>query len=282
MTPDPRITPARPDLAAAALRGSVEAARFVEPRARMLTVSAAPMTATPDGGARMTSQLLFGEQFDVYESEALWAWGQSSLDGYVGYVPAACLDDPAALGLARPTHRVAVLGTHLYPEPEVKARPGLALPYAARVSVVGEAGEFVAVAPGGFVPAAHLAPLEAAADWVAEAERLLGVPYLWGGRSSCGIDCSGLVQVGLQAAGRDCPRDSDQQEAALGRPLARGERTARGDLIFWEGHVGVMVSATRLLHANAHHMAVAVEPLAEARRRIAAADGGPLTAIRRL
>ncbi len=281
MTPDPRITPARPDLAAASLEGAVEAARFVEPRDLAVTVPVAPVTAEPDGGGRMTSQLLFGERFLVYERDGLWAWGQSALDGYVGYVPSACLDDPAGLGMAGLTHQVATLGTHLYPEPEVKARPGLALPYGARVAVTGRAEAFVSVAPGGFVPAAHLAPIGGAADWVAEAERLLGVPYLWGGRSSCGIDCSGLVQIALQAAGRDCPRDSDQQEACLGRPLAKGERPARGDLVFWAGHVGIMLTATRFLHANAHHMAVAAEPLAAARRRIAQSGGGAVTSIRR-
>jgi cell wall-associated NlpC family hydrolase len=279
---DPRVTPARPDLAAAHLAGRVEAERFAEAVEAMVCVPAAPVSDRPDGAAAMTSQLLFGERFAVYEAEGQWAWGQCSLDGYVGYVPRACLDDPAAFGGAEPTHRVAAVSTHVYPEPGFKARPGAALPYGARVAVAGAENGFAALAAGGFVPEGHLAPLGTEADPAAEAERLLGVPYLWGGRSSLGIDCSGLVQIVLQAAGRDCPRDSDQQEAALGRPLARGERPRRGDLVFWKAHVGVMLTGTRLLHANIHHMAVAAEPLAEAKARIAAKGEGPVTRIARL
>lgn len=284
MSRDPRITPARPDLAAAHLAGTVAAARFVEPVGRIVCVPAAPMTATPDGAAPMTTQLLFGERLEVLEAEGLWAWGQAALDGYVGYVPAACLDLPEMLGAAAPTHRVAAVSTHVYPEPQVRARPGAALTFGARVAVAGEAAAgWLGLASGGFVPARHLAPLDAVgADPVAAAETLLGVPYLWGGRSAFGIDCSGLVQVAMQAAGRDCPRDSDMQAAALGRDLGPGERLRRGDLVFWKGHVGIMQSATRLLHATGAFMAVVSEPLAGARARIRAAGEGPVTRIARL
>ncbi len=280
--PDPRTTPARPDLAAAHLEGRVAAARFVEPRAMLVCVPAAPVTAEADGAAEMTSQLLFGERFDMLDDDGHWAWGQSALDGYVGYVPRSCLDAPEILGAEGPTHRVAAPSTHVYPEPAFKARPAGGVPYGARIAVAGAEDGFARLAAGGFVPERHIAPLGAPADPVAEAERLLGVPYLWGGRTSLGVDCSGLVQVALQAAGIDCPRDSDQQEAALGRPLAPGERPRRGDLVFWKGHIGILLNGTRLLHANLHHMAVAAEPLAEARRRIAAKGGGPVTRIARL
>ncbi|MEL6219078.1 MAG: NlpC/P60 family protein [Pseudomonadota bacterium] len=280
---DPRTTPARPDLAAAHLRGLVEAERYADPTETMVCTPVAPMSATPDGTAAMTSQLLFGERFTVYDSDGQWAWGQSDLDGYVGYVPRSCLDDPAALGVPEPTHRVAALSTHVYAEPHFKARPGAALPAGARIAVTGERDGFGALGPGGFAPLCHLTPLETPApDWVAEAERFLGVPYLWGGRSATGLDCSGLVQLSLQAGGHDCPRDSDQQEAALGRPLAARERLARGDLVFWKGHVGVMVTGSRLLHANIHHMAVAVEPLSDARQRIREKGEGTVTSRRRL
>lgn len=280
---DPRRRLARPDLATAELEGAVSAARFVVPAEMVVCVPAAPMTAAPDGTGEMVTQLLFGEPFRVAEEDAHWAWGQSALDGYVGYVPRSCLDDPALIGAPGPTHRVCVLSSHVYPEPDFKSRPGAALTYGARVAVADAAGDWAVLASGGCVPAGHLAQLNApACDWVAEAERLAGVPYLWGGRSSLGLDCSGLVQLALQAAGIAAPRDSDQQAAELGRDLPKGARPARGDLVFWRGHVGIMVTGRRLLHANIHHMAVAEEPLAEARARIAATDTGPVTRIARL
>ncbi len=278
--PDPRTTLARPDLAAAGLEGVVEAARYALPRPMLVCVAAAPLTAEPDGLAPMTSQLLFGETFEMLDGDGQWAWGRSALDGYVGYLPRSTLDTPEALGPGPATHRVSAVSTHAYPSPDVKARPGAALPYGARVAATGGENGFARLAAAGWVPEGHLAPLDAPArDWVAEAERLLGVPYLWGGRSSLGVDCSGLVQVALQAGGLACPRDSDQQEAAL--PRAMGRRR-RGDLVFWDGHVGVLQSATRLLHATAHHMAVVSEPLAEVRARIASQGYGPVTGIRRV
>jgi len=280
---DPRVTPARPDLAAAHLKGLVQAARYVEPVARVVCVPVAPVSAEPDGNARLTTQFLFGERVAVYEAEGQWAWAQAEADGYVGYVPRSCLDDPEAVGGQAPTHRVAALSTHVYPEPQVKARAVGALSCGARVAVAATEAGFAVLAAGGCVPEAHLAPLDTpAADWVAEAERLRGVPYLWGGRSAAGIDCSGLVQLALQSAGRDCPRDSDQQEAAVGGTLESVRALRRGDLVFWKGHVGVMTSARQLLHANIHHMSTVEEPLATARRRIAAAGGGPVTRYARI
>lgn len=272
---DPRLTPARPDLAAAHLEGAVAAERFVEPVWRRVAATMAPVTATPDADAPMTTQLLLGERFAVYEASGGWVWGQAAADGYVGYAPEACFgpDAPA------PTHRVAVLQALVHPEPDLRSRPFAAAPYGATVTAEPAAERWMALADGGFAPLSHLAPLSApAADWVAEAERFLGVPYLWGGRSAAGVDCSGLVQIARQAAALPCPRDSDMQARAPGRDVAR---LRRGDLVFWQGHVGVMLSPTRLLHANAHHMAVVAEPLAEAEARIAASGGGPVTARRR-
>ncbi|GMG83733.1 C40 family peptidase [Paralimibaculum aggregatum] len=284
---DPRVTLARPDLAAAELEGRVSAERYVALREKVVCMPVAPVTATPDGGAGMTTQLLFGERVLVAEEDGHWAWVQGALDGYVGYVPLNCIDDPELMGAAAPSHRVTAVSTHVYPAPDFKSRPGGALSFGARLAVAeavrGNQADFAALASGGFVPLSHVAPLAApASDWVAEAERLVGVPYLWGGRSALGIDCSGLVQLALQAAGRDCPRDSDQQAAVLGTDLPRGAKPARGDLVFWKGHVGIMLNGTRLLHANIHHMAVAAEPLAAARRRIAAAPAGAVTRIARL
>jgi cell wall-associated NlpC family hydrolase len=273
---DPRLTPARPDLAHADMRGTVAADAFAAPTRRVVTVAAAPLTAAPDAEAPMTTQLLFGEGFDVLETRGGWVWGQSALDGYVGYAPEACFSAPGP----EPTHRVAALQAPVYPEPTIKSRPVAALPFAARVAGA-EAGAFLALAEGGFVCRQHVAPADAAeTDAAAVAARFLGAPYLWGGRSAAGIDCSGLVQIAVQATGRACPRDSDMQQAAPGRDVAPG-RERRGDLIFWKGHVGIMVSPTRLLHATGHHMAVVVEPLAEVAARVAAQGHGPVTARRR-
>lgn len=285
---DPRITPARGDIAAAELEGRVAAERYVAASDTVVCVPVAPVSARPDGSAGLTSQLLYGERVRVYEVEGQWAWGQAVLDDYVGYVPRACLDDPA--GLPEPTYRVAATSAHVYATPSFKGRPAAALPYGARLPlgdevVWGDGGQvaFRSLATGGFVACGHVAPLdEPASDWVAEAERFLGVPYLWGGRSSTGIDCSGLLQTALQAAGLDCPRDSDQQAAAVGETLPDDAALRRGDIVFWEGHCGIMTAARTLLHANIHHMTVAKEPLAGARRRIARKGGGDITRKARL
>ena len=279
MTLDLRRTPARPDLAAAHLEGEVEAERFVEPTRLVVTLPVAPMTHRPDGEAPMQNQLLYGETFAAYEHDGEWAWGQAEGDGYVGYLPRASL---APAGEAA-THRVAALITHVYPVASVKARPLGWLTYGALVRVVGVETGFAALAAGGHVPVRHIVPrAHRAADWVAEAERFTGVPYLWGGRAPTGLDCSGLTQLAMEAAGLPCPRDSDMQEAELGRTLPGGTPPERGDLLFWKDHVGIMLDATRMLHANVHHMAVEAEPAAEARSRIEAAGGGPMTRHARL
>ncbi|MHA1527553.1 MAG: C40 family peptidase [Alphaproteobacteria bacterium] len=279
MTPDQRRTPARPDLAAAHLKGEVEAERYAEATPLAVSVALAPLTARPDGAAPLETQLLHGEGFAAYEISGDWAWGQAESDGYVGYVPSACLM-PAG---PAPSHRVAQPITHVYPTPALRDRPIGWLSYGALVRVEGAEAGFAALSTGGFVPAPHLVPRESAAkDWVAEAERLLGAPYLWGGRAPTGLDCSSLVQLALSAAGRGCPRDSDLQAAELGRTLAPGAEPERGDLMFWKGHVGIMLDATRLLHCNAHHMAVAIEPLETAQARILAAGEGPPTRHARL
>jgi cell wall-associated NlpC family hydrolase len=276
---DPRLTPARPDVAAESLRGVVRAARYAAPRPMRVAVPVAPLTATPDSEAPMTSQLLLGERFDVYDAQPGWLWGQSGADGYVGYAPDACFMPEAA----PPTHRVRALQALIYPEPDVRARPVASAPLGALLAAEDtvERG-FLALAPGGYAPAMHLAPCDTAEpNWVTVAARLLGAPYLWGGRTAAGIDCSGLIQIARQAAGFACPRDSDMQAAHPGRDIGEGAPLRRGDLIFWRGHVGVMLGATRLLHANGYHMETVAEPLQTAEARISASGGGPVTARRR-
>jgi len=274
--PDPRLTPARPDLAAERLRGRVVAPRYVAPRRKVTATPVAPMVGAPDGDAPVVSQLLLGEAFDVYDSADGWCWGQAVRDGYVGYVPAACLD---ALGPA-PTHRVTAPQAPVFAAPDIKSRPVGAAPLGAPLAAAADAPGFLALDRGGYLCAQHAAALDAPwPDWVRVARMFLHAPYLWGGRTVGGLDCSGLIQIARQAAGRDCPRDSDMQAAEPGRDVAPGGER-RGDLIFWAGHVGVMLGPRRLLHANAHHMAVVAEPLAVAEARIAATYG-PVTARRR-
>ena len=277
---DPRLTPARPELATKHLEGKVAATRFVEGKAHEVAAPQAAVRRAPASDAPLDTEALKGERVTVYETTAEgWAWGQLDADGYVGWLPASVLRAPGPAA----THKVAVPRTFVFPGPSIKLPPVEVLSFGCRLAIAHIA-EFFAVAPsGGHVPKRHLAPLDAMeTDFVTVAERFLGVPYLWGGKTSLGLDCSGLVQVALTACGISCPRDSDMQERALGAPLATGlEQLRRGDLLFWKGHVAIARDAATLVHANAFHMAVEIEPIGEAVRRIKVA-GGELTSVRRV
>jgi cell wall-associated NlpC family hydrolase len=282
MTLDPRLTPYRPDLAAKDLEGQVDAARFVEGTLREVIEPQAPVRRSPAPDAALDTEALMGERVTVYETtDEGWAWGQLHEDRYVGWLPAAALGAPGAA----PTHRVAALRTLVFPGPDIKLPPLTALPLGARLAVVRHEARFAVRAGGGYVPAQHLAAIDdAAADFVAVAERFVGAPYLWGGKTSLGLDCSGLVQTALTACGIPCPRDSDQQEQALGAAVAANaghSNLRRGDLVFWKRHVAIVRDPQSLVHANGHHMAVAIEPLGEAIARIKA-GGSDVTSVRRL
>ncbi len=275
---DPRLTPARPELAAAHLQGRVEADRFVEAETLQVTAGVAALRIKPADDAEMASQLLHGEVFDVYEEVDGWAWGQARLDDYVGYVDLAALSAPPLA----PDMRVTALRSYVFSEPDLKSAPRFLISLNAKIVGEERAHGFIRAARGGWVYGEHLAPMDRVApDWVAVAEMFAGTPYLWGGKESLGLDCSGLIQTALEAAGMAAPRDTDMQEAAIGAPIGPDASPQRGDLVFWRGHVGVMLDPTRLLHANAHHMAVAIEPVSDAVERIAR-TAGPVTSVRRL
>ena len=283
---DPRLHAFRPDLADLSLQGRVEAPRFIAGSAYHVVAPVAPVRRSPTPDAMVLTEALWGETVEVFETtEEGWAWAQLSVDRYVGWVSA----DALRAGGGQPTHKVSALRTLLFPGPDIKQPPVAALPLGARVTVTGQAEDrnarYALIEPAGAIVVQHLAPVEAVeTDWTSVAERFLGAPYLWGGKTSLGIDCSGLVQVALQACGVDAPRDSDMQEATLGTalPLDGGlPELRRGDLVFWKGHVGIMQDPATLLHANAHHMAVAAEALAGAIERVAA-RGSAVTSIRRV
>jgi cell wall-associated NlpC family hydrolase len=278
---DPRLTPARPDLAAKYLEGKVAAARFVEGEEFEIVKALAPMREAPSSEAMLLTQALKGERVTIYDRNGEgFAWGQLNSDGYVGWLPDRALAKPAAA----PTHKITGLRTFAFPGPSIKLPPADTLAMGAMINVVREEGPFAVTREGWYLPLQHIGSIGShAEDFVAVAERFVGTPYLWGGKSSFGIDCSGLVQVTLNAAGTGCPRDSDMQQDGLGRALdpAQPRRLQRGDLIFWKGHVAIVRDTDTIVHANAHHMATVIENTSEAIARIKTA-GSEITAIKRL
>lgn len=276
---DSRRVPFRDDLAAAHLRGRVASARFVDGEIHHVVAGRVAMWGKPDAGTPFISELVAGEGFTVYEDRDGWVWGQCGTDGYVGWTRAEAL----AEGPADPaTHIVAALRSFVYDAPTMKRPPEDALPMAARVALSGEEENgFLRRSDGGWVFAGHLRPLGwRESDPVATAERLMGVPYLWGGRTPWGLDCSGLTQLALACAGIAAPRDSDMQRDEVGALMSRdgsGHTFRRGDLVFFPGHVGLMRNETALIHATAASMAVTVEPLPDV-----AARAGGILAVRRI
>lgn len=273
---DRRITPANRRVAHVSMQGLVSAERFVRGTWRCVTAPVADLLTRP-GGPR-DRQLLKGARVLVLEEEEGHAFAQAERDGYVGYIPLAALGADA-----KATHWVSAPATHLYPEPTIKMRERALLSLGARLTIVADHGKFSETDEGAFVISRHLQPLgDWAEDPVDVAESLLGTPYLWGGDSREGIDCSGLVQLSLLACGLPCPADSDLQEQGLGRALDEGEIPHRGDLMFWKGHVAFVSGPDRILHASGHAMMVTYEGMQAATDRIAASGDGEVTAIKRI
>jgi len=275
VTRDRRLTPSNGRVAALSLKGQVEAASFVEGWSRLVAVPVVALRDAPEG--RRERELLRGEAVTVFEERDDWCFVQAARDGYVGYLPAAALHEGQP-----PDLRVCARATHAYEQADIKSPDLFGLSLGTRLRHLGQAGRFI-LTDAGHVPAVHLTPMAVMEDDpVTVATLLLGTPYLWGGNSAFGVDCSGLVQAACLACGIDCPGDSDLQAAGLGVPVTDGSPPRRGDLLFWKGHVAWVSGPDMILHANAHHMAVAFEGLAEAVTRIEGQGGGPVTGHRRL
>jgi cell wall-associated NlpC family hydrolase len=277
MTLDSRITLARPDLADQRLEGLAPAERYVPSRVMVCAAPASAIRAAAAPDAEQWDQLLFGEIFRVLEEKDGFAWGQAPRDGYVGYVATSDLIEQGH----PPTHTVSAIRTYAFGKPDIKSRPEGLYSLNSLVTIEAREGRFAKGAGTGWFVEAHLTPIgRGEKDYVSVAMRFLGAPYQWGGRESLGLDCSGLVQQALYACARACPRDTDMQRGFFAE-VAEADRQ-RGDLVFWKGHVAILLDPHTILHANAHHMATAIEPLAEAIARIGATPTGGVLGYRRV
>ncbi|SCW39437.1 NlpC/P60 family protein [Rhizobium mongolense subsp. loessense] len=266
---DRRLNAYRPDLADASLEGRVEALRFVSGTSARIAVPVAPLRPQPEPSVGIDTELLLGEDVTVFDRAGGWCWVKARSDGYVGYMPEKMLSAPQA----EPTHVVTVQRTFLYPQPELRKPYESVLSMGSRVRVAGEAevrgNHYVVLEDGTAIFARHVQPVTAGKDddYVEIASRFMNAPYLWGGRSGLGIDCSGLVQLAMLMTGKSAPRDTDMQASSLGERIDRSG-LRRGDLVFWKGHVAIMEDPETIIHANGYTMTVARENFEAAVKRI--------------
>ncbi|NMM46066.1 C40 family peptidase [Rhodospirillaceae bacterium KN72] len=278
--PDRRRNLYRSDLADISLKGRVTADRFIEGTPAQICLPVVPVRREPDMAMARETEYLQGESVRVYDRANGWAWVQSQRDLYTGYIDERALAQDQPL----PTHRVSVRSSHLYPAPDVKRFATSALSFGSRVTVVDRQNRWSRIADGQWIYSEHLMPVGTyESDAVSVAQRFLEAPYLWGGRSNQGLDCSAMVQFALEACGVPCPRDTDMQEREVGYPLSVSHADLqRGDLVFWPGHVGMMVNETHAIHANATDMAVRIWPLDRMEDHIRRVENLEIRSIRRL
>jgi cell wall-associated NlpC family hydrolase len=281
---DPRRHAYREDMAASGLSDKVQAPRYVDGVTQQVIAARAPLRSAPKFHAPLMTEALHGEAVTVYDSKDGWIWGQLKRDGYVGYIPA----DHLSSNVFKPTHAVRVRATYIFPSPDIKTPPIDMLTFGARTAADGREGRFLSLARGGYIFAEHCVGAgDKLKDYVRAAERLVGTPYLWGGKTSLGLDCSALVQLSLHAAGIDCPRDTDMQESEVGEAVegiiddgALKGGLERGDLIFWKGHVAIAQSSDWIVHASGQQMETVMEPVRHAIERIGQSWGKP-TSVKR-
>ena len=272
---DPRLTPANEIVACSSLRGKIKHSNFIEGKNYQINVPFVDLLSTPDG--KRNRQLIYGSKVKYFSAAKGWAFIQNTYDNYVGYVPESTIASET-----QKTHIVIAPLAHVFVEPNIKSKNIEILPLAARVS--GEVIEngFLETELGWISVSQLKRKTELSKDPVEVSKLLQNAPYLWGGNTTLGIDCSGLIQISLLLCGIDCPGDSDQQMNTLGKNIDIGSPRKKGDILFWKGHVAWVVNERQILHANAYHMATVIEEANEAIERIRKQDNNNLIAHKRL